>query len=183
VPPIGPIQYADGFGGTQSTKLGYFNAVIAWHTPNNRFEFGAGTSILNQITYYSASSVTEQASRVTGLRLSARVRVEATSRAVTDLTIAASPSMRGLQNTRLQNPSPPILPCPGCLPTYSSVLDVEAASLVDAMAQRTQRHGSFEFAYGLRYVNYVAHFPAFNAPADHDVGFMPFAGVAFFLGH
>src|SRR5581483_3845484 len=187
VPPIGPFQYGDGFGGTQSTKLGYFNAIVAWHTPNNRYEFGVGTSILNQITYYSGSSVTEQASRVTGLRLSGRVRLEDSGHTVTDLTIAASPSMRGLQITRIQNPIPfidPCLPAPGpCPPTFSSVLDVEAASLVDVMAQRLQQHGAFQLRYGLRYVNYVAHFPAFNAPADHDVGFMPFAGVAFLLGH
>lgn len=174
VPPIGPVSYGNGFGGTQSTKLSYFASQLAWHTPNNRIEAGAGTTLINQITYYN-SFINNQSSRVAGFRFSIRARLEASGRNTTDLTIALSPSMHGVQNTEFATR------CGGiaCLP---ATRDAEVASLADVTAQRTQTHGNFALLYGIRYLNYVAHFSANGHPADHDIALMLFAGFAIGLG-
>lgn len=176
VPPIGPVSYGNGFGGMQSTKLAYFTSQLAWHTPKNRFEFGAGTTLINQITFYN-SFILDQSSRVAGFRMSLRVRMEQSAHGFSDLILATSPAMHGVQNTDFNFRCAPMVPC------SSSSTDPEAASLVDVTAQRTQTLGALALLYGVRYLNYVAHFTATGGPADHDVGLMPFVGFTFGLGH
>lgn len=179
VPPIGPISYADGRGTTQATKISYMTLEGQWHLPGDRFSIGAGSTLVNQATFYSRfDPVSEQSSRVAGLRVSAQMRLENTLRGATDFTAAFSPSMHGIQHSYLRYP---IVICPPTFTACSFVTnadDSELASLVDLQAARAQRFGRYALRYGLRYINYSAKYPDGRA-ADRERLIMPFVGFEF----
>lgn len=183
VPPIGPVAYGDGHGTTQATKISYMALEGRWRFLGDRASIGAGTALVNQATFYSRfGPASEQSSRVAGLRLSARLRLENRLQSTTDFTMAFSPSMHGLQHTFLRFPAFVCYPKQArCGPVWS-VDDAELASLVDVQAARTRRFGRYALRYGVRYINYSARFPN-GRPADRERLVMPFAGVVLSLGH
>lgn len=183
MPPIGPVPYN---GGYEATKLSYLDSELRWRTFDGRFEIGAGTTLINQVTYYDRSVFTpQQSSRVAGFRMSVSAQLEQTLRARTIFRIAGSPSMHGLQITRLA-----LIECHGgvgfsggsCAKVYREVHDAELASLVDILLSRTQRAGTLGFSYGVRYINYAARFTFRDIAADRERLLMPFAGITVSLG-
>ncbi len=182
VPPIGPISYADGRGSTQSTKISYMTLEGRWHLPGDRFTIGAGSTLVNQATFYSVfDPVSEQSSRVAGFRFSASARLENSLRAATDLSAAFSPSMHGVQHSYFW---PGVWACylPNgafqvCEPAHA-VDDSELASFVDLQASRVQRFGRYALRYGVRYINYSAKYWN-GVAADRERLIMPFVGFEF----
>jgi hypothetical protein len=182
VPPIGPVSYADGRGATQATKISYMMLEGRWHVPGGRFTLGAGSTLVNQATFYSRfTPVSEQSSRVAGFRLSAQARVENTLRSTTDLSAAFSPSMHGIQHSYFRIP---IFQCTSPPPGFAGCRlvtdadDSELASFVDLQMSRGQRFGRYTLHYGLRYINYSAKYPD-GIAADRERLIMPFVGMEF----
>ena len=97
---------------------------------------------------------------------------------------AVNPRMRGIQYTRIPTfnstcapgAGPP--PSPGCTQIVNTYADPENASQVDLavrVAHQLSKHG--ELLYGLRYLNYSAHYDDFPGQlADRNVGFAPSLG-------
>jgi hypothetical protein len=182
VPPIGPVSYADGRGTTQATKISYLTVEGRWRLPGDRFTIGAGSTLVNQATFYSRfDPVSEQSSRVAGFRFSVQARIEQTLRGSTDFIAALSPSMHGLQYSYLRFPAiictPPPPSFAGCR-VVTAADDAELASFVDLQASRGQRFGHSTLHYGLRYINYSAKYPDGRA-ADRERLIMPFVGMEF----
>jgi hypothetical protein len=181
LPPIGPVSYNDGL---EATKLSYVAGGLRWRTPDDRFEIGAGTTLVNQSTDYPKSFfLRQQDSRVAGFRVTAQFALENTLAAQTRVRISLSPSMHGLQVSKvlygLKCPGLPPFPTPpgACAETFRYVDDAELASLLDAQLSRTQSVGRFGLSYGVRYINYAARFAVNGRQADRERMFMPFVGV------
>jgi hypothetical protein len=182
VPPIGPVSYADGRGATQATKISYMMFEGRWRVPGDRFTIGAGSTLVNQSTYYSRfEPVSEQSSRVAGFRFSASARVENSLHASTDFSVALSPSMHGIQRSYLRFPAiactAPPFTFGGCR-VITDANDAELASFVDLQGSRTQHFGRYALRYGLRYINYSAKYPD-GIAADRERLIMPFVGMEF----
>lgn len=182
VPPIGPVSYADGRGTTQATKISYMTFEGRWNFDGGRFALGAGSTLVNQATYYGfRDPVNEQASRVAGFRVSAAARLEQSLHADTEFRMAFSPSMHGVQRSYLRYPAfvcpPTFSPIAACH-VVTDVNDSELASLVDLQAARRQHFGRYALRYGIRYINYSARYPNGNA-ADRERLVMPFVGMEF----
>jgi hypothetical protein len=182
VPPIGPVSYADGRGTTQATKISYMMFEGRWRLPGDRFTIGAGSTLVNQATFYSRfDPVTEQSSRVAGFRVSAQARIEQSLLATTDISAAFSPSMHGIQHSYFKFPlfichrtAPHVAVCKG----ETDVDDSELASFVDLQALQSRRFGRYTLRYGLRYINYSAKYPD-GIAADRERLIMPFVGMEF----
>lgn len=172
--PSVTFGYGSNPDGAQSTRLSIVNATLRQSICAGWF-VGAGQTIYNQRTDYGEQSGYRyyayglasayisgdevQDSRVTGLRLEVGREVHwgATSLA---FDAAFNPAMHGVQYTDFANLS---LPSP------------EAAAQTDLslrIGHRLSRHG--ELFYGLRYLNYTAHYVAPGNPlSDRNVGFAP----------
>jgi hypothetical protein len=190
VPPIGPIGYDDGRGGTQATKMSYASAEARYSFHDGRYALGIGETLLNQMTFYSLPQSVVQSSRVVGLRVSGIIRLSSGLTDRTELSLAASPRMHAVQRTAITagticglppfgRPGPPAQ----CSPLVFGANDPEVASLVDAKLTREHAMGRYTLSYGLRYLNYFAHYPINDHIADHDRFIMPFVGFAAKLGH
>jgi hypothetical protein len=180
LPPV-TFGYSGATDGVLSTRLSIINATYR-RGLGGGFFVGAGQTIYNQITAYVPvfESSQEQYSRVTGFRVEAgrhftlgRERVEA--------SVSANPRMRGVQHTRIANA---LTFCSfgaagrSCTQVDENFADPEAATQVDIalrLAHRVSKRG--ELLYGLRYLNYSAHYDdAAGQLADRDVGFAPVLG-------
>jgi hypothetical protein len=172
--PSVTFGYGSNPDGAQSTRLSIVNATVRQSIGAGWF-VGVGQTIYNQRTDYGEQSGYRyyayglaatyiygdeiQDSRVTGLRLEVGREVHwgATSLA---FDAAFNPAMHGVQYTEFANLSLP---------------DPEAAAQTDLslrIGHRLSRHG--ELFYGLRYLNYTAHYVAPGNPlSDRNVGFAP----------
>jgi hypothetical protein len=197
LPPV-TFGYNTSGSGAQSTRLGILNATYRQAFAGGWF-VGAGQTIYNQFTTYTAVSgqfaytrgfqvipidgAEAQYSRVTGARFEAG-RVRVSERGRLEFWAAVNPRMRGIQYTRIPTfnfrcsagAGPP--PGPGCSQIVNTFADPENASQVDLAlraAHRLSRHG--ELVFGLRYLNYAAHYDDFPGQlADRNVGFAPLLG-------
>jgi hypothetical protein len=188
--PSVTFSYASNPDGAQATRLSLVNATFR-HALGRGWFVGFGQTVYNQSTYYGqeygerfyaysiasvfADGAETQYSRVTGPRLEVgrsfvrgRNRVEA--------VVGVNPSMHGVQYTQVATGE---FTCTsfehGCVQYVPTYANPEAAAQVDLslrVAHRTSRHG--ELLYGLRYLNYSAHYVAPMSPlSDRNVGFAP----------
>ncbi|MGB6986582.1 MAG: hypothetical protein WBD74_11470 [Candidatus Aquilonibacter sp.] len=167
VPPIGPVplaQNANLYDNNQNPRVSYLNGELSLYTPNQRYAFGIGETIINQRTLYPPSPYV-QSSRVVGVRwILAAVLYDRGNQRV-EANLAVNPALQGLQQTELTKSSAPFAPL------------AERGSLVDASLRWTIDERSFRFVYGVRYLNYTAAYTGDNSLADRNHLFMPFAGV------
>lgn len=162
VPPIGPVSLGTGpFGYSQEPRLSYLNAEALYYSSNGRYALGLGETVLNQRTLYPPTPVV-QASRVVGVRYSARAMLFATSRASLEAALAVNPSLHGLQYTGAGR---------------ASFDDAERGAMIDTALRWSVPTPHFIFSYGLRYINYSAAYCATGALADRNNFLLPF--VAF----
>ncbi|MBV8642364.1 MAG: hypothetical protein JO225_00420 [Candidatus Eremiobacteraeota bacterium] len=181
LPPVS-FHYNSAGDGAQSTQLSILNGTYR-HSFAGGWFVGAGQTIYNQYTtyravaggfYYQRGPIIEpiygseaQFSRVVGARFEAG-RTMAFGANHVEIWAAANPRMRGIQYTRIPQQS-------GIVSTFP---DPENGSQVDLsvrVAHPTGKHG--EFLYGLRYLNYTAHYDDFPGElADVNVGFAPVVG-------
>jgi hypothetical protein len=197
LPPV-TFGYNTAGTGAQSTQLAILIATYRQTFAGGWFA-GVGQTVYNQFTTYRSVSGTyyysrgldqvpingseAQYSRVTGARFEVgRVRVSEHARF--EFWAAANPRMRGIQYTRIPTfnyrcgggagPGPG----PGCTQITNTYADPENGSQVDLalrVGHRLSAHG--ELVYGLRYLNYTAHYDDFPGQlADRNVGFAPTLG-------
>jgi hypothetical protein len=98
-----------------------------------------------------------------------------------ETSVSANPRMRGVQYTRIPTSlsicsfGSTTFQCTQLVDTFA---DPESASQLDVaarVAHRVSKHG--ELLYGLRYLNYSAHYDDFPGQlADRNVGFAPVLG-------
>jgi hypothetical protein len=92
---------------------------------------------------------------------------------------AFNPRMRGVQYTRV--PTSRFLCAPTCVSSMHTLTfaDPENGGQVDLVARIAHRiSNNAELLYGLRYLNYSAHYDDFPGQlADRDVGFAPTIGL------
>jgi hypothetical protein len=180
LPPIGPISYDDGRGATQATRIGYASAEVHYAFRGDRYAIGMGETLITQATTFPTLFVRRMSSRVAGFRFSGRIRLQSNRAGHTDLEIGASPRMHAVQRSVA---AVSVCGPQGCVPRYFGFNDPEVASLADVKLTHERPLGRYGLLYGIRYFNYVAHYPA--APrqlADHDRFVMPFVGITAKLG-
>ena len=199
LPPVS-FHYNSAGDGAQSTQLSILNGTYR-HSFAGGWFVGAGQTIYNQYTTYRAVSgqffyqrgpIVEpiygseaQFSRVVGARFEAGRTLDFGTNHV-EIVAAANPRLRGVQYTRIPQqpfctgsfgPGGSIL-VTGCQQVVSTFPDPENGSQVDLsvrIAHRISKHG--ELLYGLRYLNYTAHYDDFPGElADVNVGFAPVVG-------
>jgi hypothetical protein len=193
LPPV-TFGYNNAGDGAQSTRLSIMNATYR-HTFHGGWFAGIGQTVYNQYTTYQPvngsffyergftvdpiNGSESQYSRVTGARFEAGRTMEH-GRDRIDVSAAVNPRMRGIQYTRIPTF---LFMCPefsnaGCVQQVDTFADPENASQVDLsarVAHRISKHG--ELLYGLRYLNYTAHYDDFPGQlADRNVGFAPVLG-------
>jgi hypothetical protein len=195
LPPV-TFGYSTAGDGALSTRLSIVNATYR-HTFAGGWFLGAGQTVYNQYTtympvngnfYYERGFTSEpingsevQYSRVTGARFEAG-RTLQLGRDRVDISAAVNPRMRGIQFTRIPTFLTQCSFLPGapavCTQLVDTFADPENASQVDLsarVAHRISKHG--ELLYGLRYLNYSAHYDDFPGKiADRNVGFAPVLG-------
>jgi hypothetical protein len=195
LPPV-TFGYNAAGDGALATRLSILNATYR-HTFAGGWFVGAGQTVYNQFTsyvpvngnfFYRRGSVVQpingseaQYSRVTGARFEVG-RTLRFARDSVDVSAAVNPRMRGIQFTRI----PTFLSAcqfssngqGSCVQLVDTFADPENASQVDVsarVAHRISKHG--EVLYGLRYLNYTAHYDDFPGKiADRNVGFAPVLG-------
>jgi len=199
LPPVS-FRYNASGDGAQSTQLSIINATYRRAFAGGWFA-GVGQTIYNQFTTYVPVNGTfnyvrgmqtvpifgseAQYSRVTGLRWEAGRTVER-GRDRAEFWIAVNPKMRGIQYTEIPSHGlcfvrfvGGVMQGPTCQRVVSTFSDPENASQLDLtarVAHRIAKHA--ELLYGLRYLNYTAHYDDFPGQlADRNVGFAPLLGL------
>jgi hypothetical protein len=205
LPPV-TFGYGGSGAGSQSTRLSIVNATYR-HTFGHGVFAGVGQTLYNQSTTYAATQSgyyytrgftvdpiqgsEEQYSRVTGLRFEVGTTIDLKNDRI-ELLAAANPKMHGIQYTRIPTPftecsfpngGNPFSGSAVCRQFVETFADPEKAAQVDLsarVAHRLSKHG--ELLYGLRYLNYSAHYDDFLGQlADRNVGFAPTLGYRFRL--
>jgi hypothetical protein len=195
-----PVTLTYGSGsGTSATTLAILNGTYR-HAFAGGWFVGAGQTVYNQSTTYGFSDfdfvyrrgyVYEpidgreiQYSRVTGPRFEIG-RIARGKVSTLEFWVAANPKLHGVQYTRIPTsfdicsyaPGGAFLGC-ALHSTTMTFADPENAGQIDItarIARRLSKHG--ELLYGLRYINYTAHYDDFPGQlADRNVGFAPVIG-------
>lgn len=182
--------------GPLSTRLSIVNATYRRAFAGGWFA-GVGQTVYNQFGVYPTADGSffyqrglgfqqingeeDQFSRVTGARFEAG-RVMRHGRDTIDVSAAVNPRMRGIQYTRI--PTNVVVCRVGNVPCiqqteFTTFSDPENASQVDLaarVAHPLSKHA--ELLYGLRYLNYTAHYDDFAGQlADRNVGIAPLLGL------
>ncbi|HTZ56001.1 MAG TPA: hypothetical protein VMB20_13140 [Candidatus Acidoferrum sp.] len=171
MPPIGPVplaQNANFFGDDQNPRVSYLNGELSLYTPNQRYAFGIGETVINQRTLYPPSPFV-QSSRVVGMRWILHGVLYDKGNQRVEASLAVNPGLQGLQQTT----GTPALFAPRA----------ERGSLVDTSLHWTIDERSFLLVYGVRYLNYTAAYSGDNSLADRNHLFMPFVGIDWPLRH
>jgi hypothetical protein len=175
--------------GASATRLSILNTSIRQYLGGSFF-IGVGQTVYNQRTSYDVASQTTrlrtvgQESRVTGLRFEAGLNEAISSSTHLRATLAVNPVMHGVQystvatvrrNCTVIN-DPAFAACP-----TSELTDPERSSQFDISISLAKQLRRGELIYGVRYLDYVAHYSEIGQPgdgllADRNVGIMPLIG-------
>jgi hypothetical protein len=205
LPPVS-FHYGSSAGdGAQSTQLSILNGTYR-RTIGAGWFVGVGQTLYNQSTTYTNApgfvyqrgdqvypiiASEKQYSRVAGTRFEAgRIMEVGRRRDRLEISAALNPKLHGNQYTSIPTYAPinacPIGPgsSPVCtIPTQTLTFsDPETATQVDISARIVHKVGRGELIYGIRYLNYVAHYV--DVPgmlADRNVGIAPLLGYRFRL--
>jgi len=151
LPPLGAIPYGDLLQGRAATQLTILEGTARVWNATHRYSVGLGETIYNQQTRYYNDPTTgglaeRQFSRVAGLRYELGMHT-ATQRGAFDATFSVAPNMRGTQFTQFD------------IATIRPNAAPEAAVQVDSAVRFSHPlNRRSELFYGLRYINYTAHY-------------------------
>lgn len=208
VPPIGPVPYQGVMPGVaQSTKLSYAQASLRYRLTTH-WSAGIGETLYNQATTYAQTwvdhgfivtspppTVTPEtftndhvqidASRVPGMRFEAIGRWRLPGGTSLEFEAGVTPVMHAIVRTSdvltvTMTPKPPF---GGFGPWRSTFASPETGSQVDGAVTLGRGFGPYTIIYGVRYLNYVAHFNRTGGLADRNTLLMPFVGFQRSLGH
>ncbi len=186
VPAIGPVGYNSGIAAaTRSTKISYVFGTFRYHIPNTRWSAGLGAILYNQETVTSQTTlvpclspcvptpftVTEyDRSRVGGMRYELAYSVPLSETRSLSLQIGLVPVIHAMIHEAVS-------------PFNETLDEPERASQVDGQLRYAVESHRVTWDYGLRYINYLAHFEGNGKLSDRNTLLMPFAGVSFPLSH
>lgn len=207
VPPIGPVPYRGVMPGvSQSTLLSYMHASLRYRIAPH-FSIGAGETIYNQATTYAQTYVSHglyfpclkncwplpatfttthsqvDSSRVPGMRFEVLGDWALGTSSWLEADFAVTPSMHAFVRTTDKietfiSPRPAYPPHP-----YSTSFSLpETGSQVDGSLTAGHRFGPYSLVYGLRYINYIAHFDRTGTLADRNTLLLPFLGFERAIG-
>jgi hypothetical protein len=185
LPPLGPIGVANNGLGMHSVALTYANLGARHWNANGTLAFGLGETLYNQHTnvhvYQDAFTSVDDTeySRVVGVRYEIVARSYRLNGDYVEAMAATDPAMHGrytytrqyaFQNGHhFENTTPAVW---------------ESASQVEAGLRYVHRFGQYALSYGVRYLNYTAHFSGTASGfADANSLVMPFVAVQVSLGH
>lgn len=207
VPPLGPIPYRSSYDGTsQSTLLSYAHAALRYKL-DAHFSVGIGETLYNQRTTYvqtrvyhgyiymsdgskvpaTVTATTSQvdASRVPGMRFEVRGQWQIGRAQWIAAELAVTPAMHAVvrASNRFEDSIVTTAPIASPKPFSYSFPAPETGSEVDASVTAGRRFGSYTLLYGVRYLNYIAHFNATGTLADRNTLVLPFLGFERAFGH
>ena len=186
VPAIGPVGYDSGItAATRTTKISYAFGTLRYRIPNTRWSAGLGAILYNQETQTrqivtggcgpppcappSFTITEDDRSRVGGMRYEIGYAIALSERRALSLQIGVAPSMHATIHETIS-------------PFNQAFDEPERASQVDGQLRYAVQTPGVTWAYGIRYINYLAHFESNGALSDRNTLVMPFAGVSFPLG-
>jgi hypothetical protein len=187
VPSIGPVGYNSGIAAaSRTTKISYAFGTLRYRIPNTRWSAGLGAILYNQETVTSqivtgscgpppctppSSTITEDdRSRVGGIRYEIGYAIPLSQRRLLSLQVGVTPSMHSTIHEFISS--------------FNRMFDApESASQVDGQLRFSVQTAGTTWAYGIRYINYLAHFDSNGALSDRNTLIMPFVGAFFSLGH
>jgi hypothetical protein len=145
------------------------NGTLRFYAPERSVFGGIGETVYNQSTVDGPASIDpnrDHSSRVTGLRLETGAGTRFSPNDRLELVVAYNPKMHGIIHT---------------VTVARSFDDAESATQIDVAVRRIIRHGSSEFVYGLRYLNFTAKYETAgqtytDSLADRNVGILPIVG-------
>ncbi len=186
VPAIGPVGYNSGImAASRTTKISYGFGTLRYRIPNTPWSAGLGAILYNQETVTTQTTVvpclnpctptpltiTEyDRSRVGGMRYEIGYAVALSPIRSLSLQIGLTPVMHSTIHEAVT-------------PFNETLDEPERASQVDGQLRYSLQTRGAVWAYGIRYINYLAHFEQNGALSDRNTLLMPFAGVSFPLGH
>ncbi len=186
VPSFGPVGYDSGIAAaTRSTKISYAFGTLRYRIPNTRWSAGLGALVYNQETVTKRTfpaacpggcstpqtvTITEDdRSRVGGMRYEIGYAIPLSEQRSLSLQVGVAPSMHATIHEMISS--------------FTQTFDEpESSSQVDGQLRYAVRTRSVTWAYGIRYINYLAHFDSNGALSDRNTLVMPFVGVSFPLG-
>lgn len=207
VPPLGPIPYRSAYDGTsQSTLLSYAHAALRYRL-DRHFSIGIGETLYNQRTTYVQTQVFHgyvytpgqdkvpltltqtrtqvDASRVPGMRFELRGQWQIGKAQWIAGEVAVTPAMHAVvrATNRFESSIVTAAPIPAPKPFSYTFPAPETGSEVDASLTSGRRFGSYTLLFGVRYLNYIAHFNATGTLADRNTLVLPFVGFERTFGH
>ncbi|HEX5276008.1 MAG TPA: hypothetical protein VFW34_12130 [Candidatus Rubrimentiphilum sp.] len=186
VPSIGPVGYNSGIAAaSRTTRISYGFGTLRYRIPGTRWSAGVGAILYNQESITSqavtgscgpppcnppSTIVTEDdRSRVGGMRYEIGYGVQLSERRSLSLQAGVTPVMHATVHEFISS--------------FNRTFEApERASQIDAQLRYAVRTSAIIWAYGIRYINYLAHFKSNGALSDRNTLLMPFAGVAVPLG-
>jgi hypothetical protein len=194
VPPIGPVGYDSGISlVSRTTKFSYLLGMLRYHIPHSRFSVGIGETLYNQETVYRQTlpvpcllcpgtqmfTITEyNRSRVAGARYEIGYSVPVSKIQSLAFTAAVTPAMHATIREELVFDDPLNPP-----PSRINQSAPETGSQVDGQVYYTVHARAVDWLFGVRYLNYVAHFESNGLLSDRNSLVLPFVGIQVPIGH
>ena len=194
IPPIGPLGYDSGISQTsRTTRFSYLLGMLRYRIPHSRFSVGVGETLYNQETVYrqtsqfsigpGGSTVTDtrtefDRSRIAGARYELGYAVSLSAKQRLTATVAVTPAMHATIYEDLLFESslgPP--------PLRVSETAPETGSQVDGQIYYSVHSRAVDWLFGVRYINYIAHFESNGLLSDRNSIVLPFVGIQIPIGH
>lgn len=178
VPPLA-VGYQNGNAlFLRGTRISYVAAALLYELPDRRTSLGIGEALYNQETTYEMPGPFGPArgsdrSRVAGARYEIRRRFWQSRRALLDASFALTPTMHA--NT-VEDFTEPTYRSNTIYLAHTRYVAAETGSQVDAEIRLSVPRGRTTILYGVRYVNYQAHFDASGQLSDRNALLLPFVG-------
>ena len=181
IPPLRSYPVGTNTLGIQAISLSFAQATARYWNRYGTLGAGVGDTLYNQQTTYlgwaspTFSNGQYDASRVAGARYELLGNLPLAGGRAVEASLAVNPSLHGRAGwTNYETVS-------GATTTYALPSASERGSQIEAILQLCRQTGRLRWRYGVRYLNYVAHFDD-GSLADRNVFLMPFIGIDRFLG-
>jgi hypothetical protein len=165
--PVAPSIASTSTNQSISTRLTFENVLLRGYAFHDRLSLGIGETIYNQSSTYEPGGAID-ASRVVGGRfeIAGRPLANRNLRIAFDLV----PVLHGL-----------VLPFEPNVPGVHFVPEAERGTQTEFDIGYRLNRGSAQFAYGVRYINYVSFFTRTGELSDRNAGVLPYVtyGVRF----
>lgn len=186
LPPV-TVAYDSGISlVSRNTRLSYLAGTLRYRFAHSGWTLGYGGILYNQVTTYTqmvavplpvcpgcspqqTSQTQFERSRVGGARYEVGYSAPLSERRSISVMLGVTPALHATVDEDF---------------TFRpSFAEPESASQFDSQVRFTLQARRVTWLYGIRYINYRAHFDSNGAIADQNTLVMPFVGALFPLGH